>query len=64
MAGLSARTRSLPFIVLLGLLAGSITVPAVGQWTSIGPDGGWVEVVVLNPQTPSTLYAGTDRGGL
>ena len=64
MAGLSARKRSLQFIVLLGLLAGSITVPAAGQWTSIGPDGGWVEVVVLNPQTPSTLYAGTDRGGL
>ena len=64
MAGFSARRRFPQIIVLLGLLAGSITVPAAGQWTSIGPDGGWVEVVVIDPVTPSTLYAATDRGGV
>ncbi len=41
-----------------------MTAPAAGQWASLGPDGGWVNVLVLNPETPSTLYAGTIRGGV
>ena len=64
MAHFPARIRSLLFIVLLGLVVGLLTAPTLGQWTSLGPDGGWVVALAINPETPSILYAGTDRGGL
>ena len=57
-----ASTRSLPFIVLLGLLTASFTTPAAAQWVTFGPDGGWVAHVVVDPQTPSILYAATEGG--
>jgi photosystem II stability/assembly factor-like uncharacterized protein/surface antigen len=34
------------------------------QWVSIGPEGGPVEVLAIDPQTPSILYAGTFGGGI
>ena len=56
--------RFIPFAAVLGflILGGAATGTAHGQWTSIGPDGGWVEILVIDPLTPSTLYAGTERG--
>ena len=64
MTGGLVRRGSLPFIVIVGLLVVSSIVPAVGQWTSTGPDGGWVAAIAINPETPSTLYAATERGGV
>ena len=66
MAQLPIHKRSIPFVAVLGLLilGGATTGTVHGQWTSIGPDGGWVEVVVIDPETPSTLYAATQRGGV
>jgi WD40 repeat protein/photosystem II stability/assembly factor-like uncharacterized protein len=31
-------------------------------WNSIGPEGGPIHALVVNPATPTTLYAGTDGG--
>src|SRR5207249_3860983 len=35
---------------------------AQAGWTSIGPDGGWIQTLAIDPATPSTLYAGTFYG--
>ena len=32
------------------------------RWISIGPEGRFVYALAINPQTPETLYAGTDGG--
>jgi len=52
----------------LGVLAVSLALTlggareAQGGWTAIGPNGGPVTALAINPVTPSTLYAGTDGG--
>jgi hypothetical protein len=33
-------------------------------WTSIGPDGGIIYTLAIDPKTPTTLYAGIDDGGV
>jgi hypothetical protein len=33
-------------------------------WTSIGPDGGQIRALAIDPTAPSTLYAGTQGGGV
>jgi hypothetical protein len=33
-------------------------------WTSIGPEGGWIYALAVDPNTPTTLYAGTYGGGV
>jgi len=34
------------------------------MWTNSGPEGGKVRALVADPMDPSTLYAGTDLGGV
>ena len=63
-------TTSLRKILLISLLIFLI----VGQtepisagilvWTSIGPEGGLVQAVAIDPATPTTLYAGTYGSGV
>jgi len=36
----------------------------VNAWTTSGPDGGTVYALAIDPQAPTTLYAGTRYGGL
>ena len=31
-------------------------------WTSIGPQGGWIEALSIDPHNPRTLYAATSGG--
>jgi hypothetical protein len=60
--------KTLRIVILVGLLglfsplqAGA--VPAgVNVWTGIGPGGGDVLSLAIDPLTPSTLYAGTYGG--
>ena len=33
-------------------------------WTSIGPQGGYVSTIVIDPKTSTNLYAGTHGGGV
>jgi photosystem II stability/assembly factor-like uncharacterized protein len=42
----------------------NITDAEIGQWTSLGPDGGSVCSVAIDPSDPSTIYAGTLGGGV
>ena len=62
------RTTTLRKVLLLGLLTlliASQTVPVsagTNVWTSHGPEGGLTLVLAIDPQKPSTLYAGTDHG--
>jgi hypothetical protein len=39
------------------------TIAATDSWTSIGPWGAFVNALVVDPLTPTTLYAGASRGG-
>ena len=64
MLRLPIRMRSISFIALLGLLILGRATTGYGQWKSIGPDGAWVEVVMIDPETPTTVYAATERGGV
>ena len=63
MEGSSRRhwaTASVGAVVAAGLLY--IGAPAAADWTSIGPFGGSINALAVDPQTPTTLYAGTSRG--
>ena len=57
--------RKVLLISLLAFLimsqAGSVSA-GTNVWTSIGPEGGIVRSLAIDPITPSTLYAGTDGG--
>jgi len=33
-------------------------------WVSNGPPGGTIAALAIDPTSPSTIYAGTDGGGL
>jgi hypothetical protein len=57
------------FLSLIALLAflgmGSRTVWAgINAWTSIGPDGGSVQALAIDPQNLGTVYAGTSGAGV
>jgi photosystem II stability/assembly factor-like uncharacterized protein len=45
-----------------------IVIPASGtdlaKWTSLGPDGGWITALVIDPHDPATVYAGTRHNGV
>jgi photosystem II stability/assembly factor-like uncharacterized protein len=34
----------------------------VGHWVSIGPEGGYIQALAVDPGTPSTIYAGCTTG--
>ncbi|WP_347244981.1 hypothetical protein, partial [Thermogutta sp.] len=59
--------RKVLFISLLALLLASQTIPvSAGSlvWRSIGPEGGSIYALAIDPATPGTLYAGTYGGGV
>ena len=47
---------------LLAILAAGTVWPAVNEWTNVGPEGGRVQCVAVDPQDPATVYAGTSVG--
>src|SRR5262245_23214816 len=61
---------TLPVIVFLaGLVVSSAVGPeglqaSADGWVGIGPSGGNVSAVAIDPQTPNTVYAGTSSGGV
>ncbi len=56
-----------PF-VLVAAAACSACSPALAQtvpaWTTLGPPGGTVSAMLVDPATPTTLYAGTPENGV
>ncbi len=53
------RSMAILSIGILGLLVAGIADGGASHWTSIGPDGGTVNTVAIDPDTPATVYAGT-----
>src|SRR5262245_840364 len=52
-------------LVLCCLGSAQIAAAGINTWTSVGPEGGAiVEVVLIDPTTPTTLYAATLDGGV
>ena len=60
------RTSMRPWLVLLWALlwvsSASMVHAGNNVWTSLGPEGGTIFVLVVDPTTPTTLYAGTSGG--
>src|SRR5262245_10124989 len=42
----------------------SVAGAGVNVWTSNGPEGGLIQVLAIDPVTPSILYAGTGGSGI
>ncbi len=57
--------RSMIFLLLaiLPSLAHPATA-AVDRWTPLGPDGGTIQTLAVDPGNPGTLYAGSEGGGV
>jgi hypothetical protein len=57
--------RFVPFclILLTTLIIAPIVQATDNIWSSLGPEGGDVSALVVNPQNPSTVYAGTYNAG-
>jgi photosystem II stability/assembly factor-like uncharacterized protein len=60
------RSRAFLIAVLVLCCLGSTQSASAGvnAWTSIGPEGGTVKALAIDPASPTTLYAGTARGGV
>ena len=64
------HATTLQRVLLIGLLALFTTSQAglvsagTNVWTSNGPEGGTINALAIDPATPTTLYAGTDSGGV
>jgi photosystem II stability/assembly factor-like uncharacterized protein len=60
------RTTTLGKVLLLILLALLMSIGWLSIfsaiWTRIGPEGGAIVALAIDPQTPTTLYAGTYDG--
>ena len=60
--------RRITIVAFVGSLGLALAEAGSGRWTTSGPRGGTggisfgVRVLALDPQTPSTLYAGTLKG--
>lgn len=54
--------KCLTVTAALALLLSGTAEAGLDEWTSNGPYGGWVNVLAIDPQTPTTLYAGTGGG--
>ncbi len=53
----------LSVLALLGL--GNLgSAGAADAWRSLGPEGGRIQALAIDPRTPTTLYAGAFPGGV
>ncbi|MFQ5962208.1 MAG: hypothetical protein ACE5MG_12510 [Candidatus Methylomirabilales bacterium] len=57
-------TRLAFLLALLWATTLSVAEAGVNVWTSTGPEGGVIQVLALDPGTPTTLYAGTQGGAV
>jgi len=51
-------------ILSVGFGLTNLAYAGVNQWTSNGPEGGWIRPLAIAPVSPTTLYAGTCGNGL
>ena len=57
-------SRWLSLATLLVVCGVSLAEAGVNVWTSNGPEGGSISALAIDPTTPTTLYAGTQGGGV
>src|SRR5467141_789953 len=61
----SWRALLIPIVVILGCPSSAgVAAAQSGTWISNGPEGGTIHALAIDPQAPSTLYAGTYLGGV
>ena len=48
--------------VLAGTPLGTLWA-GINEWTSVGPEGGQIRALSIDPHNPATTYAATDYGG-
>ena len=61
----SAYNSSLLLPVILLLFGFAPLLRAQEQrWTSLGPEGGTINALAIDPKTPTTMYAGSDFSGV
>jgi hypothetical protein len=53
---------SLASLFAVDILRPRSACAGINEWTSIGPDGGPVGALAIDPMSPSTVYAGTFNG--
>jgi photosystem II stability/assembly factor-like uncharacterized protein len=56
---------ALIFVITLGFASARtqpVEATGSGEWTSIGPQGGSIPALAIDPQSPMTVYAGTAAG--
>jgi len=60
------RKISLAFlsIIILSFNPFSLVSAGSNEWTSLGPEGGTIYTLAIDPSTPTTVYAGTLYGGV
>lgn len=61
---LVARWKAYWHFVLLFFAFSSKTFAAVLTWKPIGPFGGWVETLAVDPFHPQVIFAGIEKGGI
>jgi photosystem II stability/assembly factor-like uncharacterized protein len=55
------RVTAVAAVAIVAVLAPAAR--AQGQWIQLGPGGGYVSAIVIDPVTPSIVYVGTRYGG-
>jgi murein DD-endopeptidase MepM/ murein hydrolase activator NlpD/photosystem II stability/assembly factor-like uncharacterized protein len=56
--------RASRYLIALFLGVTSTCFAQAPTWTSIGPEGGFISALAIDPASPTTLYAGTRGGGV
>src|ERR1700704_28755 len=54
--------HSTVWMPLLALLASATICAGVNEWTNVGPQGGSIQYLAVDPQDPTTVYATTGVG--
>src|SRR5437763_3475610 len=58
------NSRVAVWIVVFAIFATGSVWAGDNVWTSLGPDGGSISSLVIDPQNTSTVYAGTQGNGV
>jgi photosystem II stability/assembly factor-like uncharacterized protein len=61
---LTTRSAIITVSIALLFLITNTAQAGGGQWHSLGPEGGLIQTLAIDPQNPQILYAGTTGGGI
>src|SRR5215468_9213068 len=55
---LRVLTISSAVTIMMAFATDALIAQSTGKWTNIGPFGGFISSLVIDPQNPATLYTG------